>query len=721
MKDYIYQKITGIRKINTKKEDIFLNDPLLTKIRDAFFKTKKIWLKPSQAFAAIEMSRNNNIVQMDTGEGKTYAIATAAIDKINNNNKCIVLTIDNFLAEYGHNDVFPVFQELKIKSAFYNYENQYSNFEEIFNNNDIIYTTHISLAATISAMNTDFKFYNIDIEKDFDLIIDEIDVVCIEDNVSEFKLQQLSESEEMINEYKKIFNLISDFEFGENLDFFGELNSIYLTDIGLKKLEERLFVDNIFTSEYMHLYNIANDICSAFLAKNIGSYVIIENNVYPIDIETGKTREGSSIQNGVKQAIQIIENIKVSKFVITKAIISFEYLIKSFKNFSGTSGSVVFFADIFSLLYKKQVVIINKDTNKNTIINNDIVAKDFDSQIKKTIQLVVEQNKLKNPIIIGAANIDIASKIEIALRKAMLNVNNVSTKKPEEIYNIISNSGEEKNITIITPSNGRGLNIRNSKNLSEDSKMFFIGIGHNTMSHLDLQMQSRVGRNGDFAEIQWIVSFEDPLFSLKENNEQKIFLKNLNLDTFEYASSLLVSKQIKSAQAKATLSLKDSILKNSEDFYIKDQIRLAITKTRKNIFENMNSDSDVISFVSDIKNYLIKNTDFSKENLFKEENIFSDVDFDDNFNSVLNKYIQKNGLVDFCETVLTLVMINIQKKNIEIIDEIESISKGKWLQNLHPNKSSSLEFKKNVLSLFETNFNNLKKDLAIFIYFSLKN
>jgi len=344
------------------------------------------------------------------------------------------------------------------------------------------------------------------------VIVDEIDSILIDEATTPMIISENIDKD--VKDLERIDSVVKTLERGEERDIrIGlEINkessgdfilsekerTVFLTESGIKKVEEALFIENLFNaeaSEYIIL--IENALMANFYYKEGVHYLVKDNKIVLIDESTGRLTEGRQLSNGQHQAIEVKEGVEVSPFSVIKGEISYQKFFLMFNTLSGMTGTAITEAKEFSEIYNLDVIEI--PTHKPIIREdlNDIMFISKDEKLKYFINLIRSVHLTGQPILIGTNSVNINEELESILKRNGLCVNVLNAKNAEKESEIISHAGEVNAITLATNMAGRGVDIKLTDKARELGGLFVIGFERYHNRRIDNQLRGRSGRQGD--------------------------------------------------------------------------------------------------------------------------------------------------------------------------------------------------------------------------------
>ena len=313
-------------------------------------------------------------------------------------------------------------------------------------------------------------------------------------------------------------------------------------------LKEELFRDFGVKSERIHTLNQLLKAYALFEKDN--QYVVIDNKVMIVDEQTGRIMEGRRYSDGLHQAIEAKENVKIEAATQTFATVTLQNYFRMYRKLAGMTGTAVTEAGEFWEIYKLDVVEI--PTNKPIARDDkeDLVYKTKREKYNAVIDQVTELSHAGRPVLIGTTNVEISELLAkmLSIRKIPHNVLNAKLHKKEA--DIVAQAGQPGQVTIATNMAGRGTDIKLTDEVKEAGGLAIIGTERHDSRRVDRQLRGRSGRQGDPGSSQFYVSLEDNLMRLFGSERIAKMMDRMGLKEGEVIQHSMISKSIERAQKK---------------------------------------------------------------------------------------------------------------------------------------------------------------------------
>jgi preprotein translocase subunit SecA len=314
------------------------------------------------------------------------------------------------------------------------------------------------------------------------------------------------------------------------------------------KLKEELFRDFGVKSERIHTLNQLLKAYALF-EKDI-QYVVMENKVMIVDEQTGRIMDGRRYSDGLHQAIEAKENVKIEAATQTFATVTLQNYFRMYRKLSGMTGTAVTEAGEFWEIYKLDVVEIPTNRPIARDDRQDLVYKTKREKYNAVIDEVTKLSQEGRPILIGTTNVEISELLGkmLAIRKVPHNVLNAKLHKKEA--DIVAEAGQPGQVTIATNMAGRGTDIKLSDEVKAAGGLAIVGTERHDSRRVDRQLRGRAGRQGDPGSSQFYVSLEDNLMRLFGSERIAKMMDRMGLKEGEVIQHSMISKSIERAQKK---------------------------------------------------------------------------------------------------------------------------------------------------------------------------
>ena len=327
--------------------------------------------------------------------------------------------------------------------------------------------------------------------------------------------------------------------------------TIMITEAGISKAEKLFGVEN--------LYNLENAVLShhldqALKAHNLFEkdvhYVVKDGEVVIVDEFTGRLSEGRRFSEGLHQALEAKEGVKIQEESQTLADTTYQNYFRMYKKLAGMTGTAQTEATEFSQIYNLEVISIPTNVTVKRIDQNDLIYKTQNEKFKAVIDEVKKAHEKGQPVLVGTASIERSEVLHEMLKKAGIPHSVLNAKNHEKEAEIIAQAGVKGAVTIATNMAGRGVDIRINDEVRELGGLYIIGTERHESRRIDNQLRGRAGRQGDPGMSRFYLSLEDNLLRIFGSDRIKAIMDRLGIDEGESIESRMVTRAVENAQKK---------------------------------------------------------------------------------------------------------------------------------------------------------------------------
>jgi preprotein translocase subunit SecA len=413
----------------------------------------------------------------------------------------------------------------------------------------------------------------------------------------------------------------------EDSNFFVLPNlSIELTQIENKKLElnkeveekEKVYNDFATKSERIHTLNQLLKAYTLF-EKNT-EYVVMDNKVKIVDEQTGRIMDGRRYSDGLHQAIEAKENVKIEDATQTFASITLQNYFRMYNKLSGMTGTAITEAGELWDIYKLDVVEIPTNKPIARKDHNDLIYKTKREKYNAVIEDVTKISNQGRPVLIGTTSVEISELLGRMLTIRKINHNVLNAKLHKKEADIVSEAGNAGIVTIATNMAGRGTDIKISDKIKENGGLAIIGTERHDSRRVDRQLRGRAGRQGDPGSSQFYVSLEDNLMRLFGSDRVAKMMDRMGLEEGEVIQHSMMTKTIERAQKKVeenNFGIRKRLLEYDDVMNVQREI---IYKRRKHCLQGERLKVDIASMIYDTCEIIVNNSKLS--------NNYKDYEFD---------------------------------------------------------------------------------------------
>jgi preprotein translocase subunit SecA len=608
-----------IKRWGTLVEDINKLEPKMKELEDSQFKSKteelKLKIKEGaslddllpEAFAIVrEVSwrvfklrhydvqligglalHKGNIAEMRTGEGKTLMATLPAYLNAITGKGVHVVTVNDYLSRRDAVWMGPIFAMLGISVAVINsqntsylYDPTHQDKEEVEGSDlgsfkvqyeflrpctrkeaydaDITYGTNNEFGFDYLRDNLSNNINDVVQRGHYYAIVDEVDSILIDESRTPLIISSQAEDSEDL--YYTFADIAKKLKKEEDYTVDEKLRAISLTDHGITLSEELLGISNIYTEKGIkYVHHLETAVKARALYENNKDYVVKDGEVIIVDSFTGRLQPGRRWSEGLHQAIEAKEGVKIEKETRAVASITFQNYFRFYEKISGMTGTAETSKEEFLKVYGLDVVVVPTHRPINRKDYNDLIYQTEKSKLLAVASRVKDLHQKGQPVLIGTVSIEKNELLSAYLTQAGIPHTVLNAKNHEREGEIIANAGRFGAVTVATNMAGRGVDIKlggvpyNEEKYNEVKELgglFVIGTERHEARRIDNQLRGRSGRQGDPGATQFYVSLEDDLMRIFGSDRIKSIMAKIGVPEDQPIDNKFISNTLENAQAK---------------------------------------------------------------------------------------------------------------------------------------------------------------------------
>jgi preprotein translocase subunit SecA len=321
-----------------------------------------------------------------------------------------------------------------------------------------------------------------------------------------------------------------------------------LSDTQKLEVKDKLLSDYSIKSERVHTINQLLKAYAMF-EKDV-EYVVIDNKVKIVDEQTGRIMEGRRYSDGLHQALEAKENVKVEAATQTFATITLQNYFRMYHKLAGMTGTAETEAGEFWNIYKLDVVVVPTNKAITRKDHNDKVFKTKREKYNAVIEEIVELTNHDRPVLVGTTSVEVSELLSRMLKIKNIKHNVLNAKLHQREADIVAEAGKERTVTIATNMAGRGTDIKLTAHVKKQGGLAILGTERHESRRVDRQLRGRSGRQGDPGSSQFFVSLEDDLMRMFGSDRIAKLMDRMGLEEGEVIQHSMISKSIERAQKK---------------------------------------------------------------------------------------------------------------------------------------------------------------------------
>ena len=487
-----------------------------------------------------------NIAEMKTGEGKTLTTIFPAYLNALEGKGVHVVTVNEYLTQRNAEWMGPIFNFLGLTVGVNLRSLSPKEKQEVYNC-DITYTTNNELGFDYLRDNMVVRKEDRVSRKLNYCIIDEVDSVLIDEARTPLIIS--GGVMQNVNLYEQADMFAKSLK--ENVDYIKDekTRTISLTDEGSHKCEKVFKIDNLYdinNTALVHHINLALK-ANYFMNRDV-DYVVQEGQVIIVDQFTGRLMPGRAFSEGLHQAIEAKENVKVNEETKTLATITFQNLFRMYNKLSGMTGTAKTEEEEFRNIYNMYVITIPTNKPVIRVDATDLLYSGKQGKYNAIVRVIKERHALGQPILVGTIAIETSELISKMLTKEKIPHEVLNAKNHAREAEIIAHAGEKGAVTIATNMAGRGTDIKLGPGVKELGGLCVIGTERHESRRIDNQLRGRAGRQGDPGFSQFFVSFEDDLLVRFGSDKYKSMMESIGFSGDQAIRNNMFAKTVETAQ-----------------------------------------------------------------------------------------------------------------------------------------------------------------------------
>jgi preprotein translocase subunit SecA len=489
-----------------------------------------------------------NIAEMKTGEGKTLVAPLAAYLNSLTGKGVHIITVNDYLARRDAEWMGKVYKFLGlhvgvIVHGLTDRERQLSY------GADITYGTNNEFGFDYLRDNMKFERQSLVQRPLHFAIVDEVDSILIDEARTPLIISGPAEKSTQL--YYVVNNIIPSLQRDSHFTIDEKARSSVLTEDGVGKAEKLLGVDNLYDPKNIEMLHHVNQALKAHtLFKRDVDYIVKDGEVIIVDEFTGRLMPGRRYSEGLHQALEAKEKVKIENENQTLATITFQNYFRMYEKLSGMTGTAETEAAEFAKIYKLDVVVI--PTNEPMIRTDypDVIYQTRHEKFEAVLDEIVELHKKQQPVLVGTVSIDVSEDLSAKLKRRGVPHNVLNAKNHEGEAEIVANAGQKGSVTISTNMAGRGTDIVLGEGVVDLGGLHILGTERHESRRIDNQLRGRSGRQGDPGSSRFYLSLEDDLLRIFGGERISAIMSRLGMQEGEPIAHRMISKAIENAQTK---------------------------------------------------------------------------------------------------------------------------------------------------------------------------
>ncbi|PIQ85133.1 MAG: preprotein translocase subunit SecA [Candidatus Omnitrophica bacterium CG11_big_fil_rev_8_21_14_0_20_45_26] len=514
-------------------------------VREAARRTIKMRHYDVQLLGGIALHQGN-IAEMSTGEGKTLVATLPVYLNALAGKGVHLVTVNDYLAKRDREWMGPIYEFLGLTVGVIQHDMPHTERQAAYRS-DVTYGTNNEFG---------FDYLRDNMVSDLDdrvqrplyyAIVDEVDSILVDEARTPLIIS--GPAEESTDKYYQINRVIPHLKETTHYEKDEKANTVALTEEGITKCEALLGVENLYENTQIDLiHHINQGLKAHVLFQRDVDYMIKDGKVVIVDEFTGRLMPGRRFSDGLHQALEAKENVKIERENQTLATVTFQNYFRMYKKLAGMTGTAATEAVEFDKIYKLDVVVM--PTNRPCVREDlaDSVYKTEREKFNAVVDHIQALHSEGRPVLVGTISIEKSEHLSQLLNRRQLAHTVLNAKYHEQEAEIISRAGQTGAITIATNMAGRGTDIVLGEGVAAKGGLHVLGTERHESRRIDNQLRGRCARQGDPGSSKFYLSLEDDLMRIFGSDRIKMLMDRMGMEEGQEIESGLVSKAIETAQ-----------------------------------------------------------------------------------------------------------------------------------------------------------------------------
>jgi preprotein translocase subunit SecA len=546
---------------------------------------------------------DGKIAEMKTGEGKTLVATLAAYLNALSGHQVHVVTVNDYLASRDSKWMTPVYEFLGLSVGSLQSHEELAKKKENYSK-DILYGTNNEFGFDYLRDHMVLSPEQIMQKKLAYAIVDEVDSILIDEARTPLIISG-SGSENT----KLYFQLLSVAKVLENEKHFKKeekTKHIHLTEEGIDTIEKKLNIEHLYSVGNMDKAHVIVQLLRALHLFQIDvDYVVQEGQVVIVDEFTGRLMEGRRYGDGLHQALEAKENVKIQQESQTLATVTFQNFFRLYEKISGMTGTAKTEEGEFLKIYNLEVIQVPTHQNMIRKDQPDIIYKTQREKFKAVTNEIIKAHQTGQPVLVGTVAIETSEMLSQLLKARQIPHHVLNAKNHAREAEIIAGAGQKSAVTIATNMAGRGTDIVLGEGVKDLGGLYIIGTNRHESRRIDNQLRGRAGRQGDPGLSRFFISLDDDLMRLFGGGKIAAMMDRFQIPEDTPIEHGLISGQIERAQKKVEqyyFGVRKQVLEFDD---VMERQRRTLYRLRQRVLHQSFQPDDLKDFVAKVSEALL--------------------------------------------------------------------------------------------------------------------
>jgi len=486
------------------------------------------------------------IAEMKTGEGKTLVATLPAYLNSFTGKSTHIVTVNDYLAKRDSIWMGNIYNFLGVKVGLLQNNQDFSEKKQAYSCS-VIYGTNNEFGFDYLRDNMVTSKEEMVQDGHYYAIVDEVDSILIDEARTPLIISGVPyQSTEL---YKKMSRVVPRLTAEVDFEIDEKQKTAAITEEGVAKVEKILGMNNLYDpANYLYIHALNQALKAHYLFKKDVDYIVKDGEVLIVDEFTGRILQGRRYSEGLHQAIEAKENVKIMEENQTLATITIQNYFRMYEKLAGMTGTAITEAEEFRHIYKLETVVI--PTNKPMIRNDlpDLVYKSEKAKFAAVVKDIRERYDKEQPVLVGTISIEKSEILSRMLQMEGIPHQVLNARYHEKEAEIIAKAGQKKTVTISTNMAGRGTDIVLGEGVIELGGLHVLGTERHEARRIDNQLRGRSGRQGDPGSSQFYLSLQDDLLRLFGSDRISTIMERMNFPDDLPIVHPIINRSIENAQ-----------------------------------------------------------------------------------------------------------------------------------------------------------------------------
>jgi preprotein translocase subunit SecA len=554
-----------------------------------------------------------DIAEMKTGEGKTFVASLALYLNGLAGRGAHLVTVNDYLAQRDAEWNRPVFESLGMNVAYIETMMAFPERKAAYDA-DVTYGTNSEFGFDYLRDNMAVNLEGLVQRGHPYAIVDEVDSILIDEARTPLIISGEPETAAQIyNDFARVVKQLDAFrsspgdpkgaaeDAGADYEFDEKHKTVGVTTQGVEKVERALRIDDLYAPENTQLVNHLYQALKAESLYQIDvDYVIQDGEVKIVDEFTGRIMEGRRWSEGLHQAVEAKEGVKIQEEHQTLATITLQNYFRLYEKLAGMTGTAKTEEKEFVEIYNLDVVEIPTNVPVARNDENDLVFKTKEGKFEAVVRDIAERSHDGQPVLVGTIAVETSEYLSQLLTRKGVKHNVLNAKEHAREAEIIKDAGQRGAVTIATNMAGRGVDIKLGDGVREVGGLYVLGTERHEARRIDNQLRGRSGRQGDSGETRFYLSGEDDLVRLFAGDRIKGIMERFNIPEDQPMEAKILSRQIEGAQKKVeeqNFVMRKNVLKYDD---VLNRHRGRIYEQRRQVLEGEDLSGQIRQWIDEV-------------------------------------------------------------------------------------------------------------------------